>query len=62
MNDIERYDGATPVPYAAGSQFSAKGRTLRMVIGYSQSAGTRSPVPASTGGNSGNLLFDMNEI
>jgi len=63
MNNIERYDGATPVPYAAGSEFNAGGRTLRMVIGYSQSAGPNTtPVPASSGGNSGNLLFDMNEI
>lgn len=62
MNDIERYDGATKVPYAAGSEFNAGGRTLRMVVGASHSAGNRTAVPASYAGNSGNLLFDMNEI
>ncbi len=66
MNSIERYDGATAVLYAAGSEFTTGGRTLRMVIGYSQSAnaptGAYSSVPATGTAQTGNLLFDMNEI
>ncbi len=66
MKNRERYDGATEVLYAAGSEFTTGGRTLRMVIGYSQSAnaptGAYSSVTSTGHSQTGNLLFDMNEI
>ena len=65
MNDIQRYNGSSAVTYPAGSQFTVDGRTLRMVIGFSQSSNANSAyaaVPGLSSNNSGNLLFDMNEI
>jgi hypothetical protein len=63
-NHIERYEGTTEVPYITGTEFTTGGRTLRMVIGFSQSAGvaTYIAVPADSYYNSGNLMFDMNEL
>ena len=65
MNHIETYAGAGATLYPAGSEFVTGGRTLRMVIGFSQSYSSSAymtPVPATNAWNTGNLLFDMNEI
>jgi hypothetical protein len=63
-NHIQRYEGTTQVPYISGTEFTTGGRTLRMLIGFSQSNAPSfyTAVPADLYSNSGNLMFDMNEL
>lgn len=67
VSERKRYDGATPALYVAGTTLALDGRNYRMVIGHEASPRTNAttdlaPVVGKTGQNTGNLLFDMDEI